>query len=305
MKKLLLLSNISFSSSRLLWMWTIAFLLLAAAAGAQDEGETGKDTRPVRNTFESIWLIDNQTVMVPIKGTFEMDIQHRFGAIDNGYDDFWGLYANSNIRLGFNYVPIEKLQIGFGFAKERKFWDFNAKYALFQQGREGGWPVSVTYFVNAAIDTRDKGNFPKDTYEGVDRFSYFHQLMFARKFTPAFSLQANVNLSHFNFQELVRGEENPDDLLQMNNDHLSLSFLGRLKVSNTMSVIAGYDLPLTNHEVNNPESNLSFGIEVVSSAHAFQIFVGNYKGIVPQYNNVFNQNTDFLIGFNMTRLWNF
>lgn len=304
MKKLLLLSNISFSSSRLLWMWTIAFLLLAAA-GAQDEGETGKDTRPVRNTFESIWLIDNQTVMVPIKGTFEMDIQHRFGTIDNGYDDFWGLYANSNIRLGFNYVPIEKLQIGFGFAKERKFWDFNAKYALFQQGREGGWPVSVTYFVNAAIDTRDKGNFPKDTYEGVDRFSYFHQLMFARKFTPAFSLQANVNLSHFNFQELVPGEENPDDLLQMNNDHLSLSFLGRLKVSNTMSVIAGYDLPLTNHEVNNPESNLSFGIEVVSSAHAFQIFVGNYKGIVPQYNNVFNQNTDFLIGFNMTRLWNF
>ncbi len=305
MKKLLLLSNISFSSSRLLWMWTIAFLLLAAAAGAQDEGETGKDTRPVRNTFESIWLIDNQTVMVPIKGTFEMDIQHRFGTIDNGYDDFWGLYANSNIRLGFNYVPIEKLQIGFGFAKERKFWDFNAKYALFQQGREGGWPVSVTYFVNAAIDTRDKGNFPKDTYEGVDRFSYFHQLMFARKFTPGFSLQANVNLSHFNFQELVPGEENPDDLLQMNNDHLSLSFLGRLKVSNTMSVIAGYDLPLTNHEVNNPESNLSFGIEVVSSAHAFQIFVGNYKGIVPQYNNVFNQNTDFLIGFNMTRLWNF
>lgn len=305
MKKLLLLSNISFSSSRLLWMWTIAFLLLAAAAGAQDEGETGKDTRPVRNTFESIWLIDNQTVMVPIKGTFEMDIQHRFGAIDNGYDDFWGLYANSNIRLGFNYVPIEKLQIGFGFAKERKFWDFNAKYALFQQGREGGWPVSVTYFVNAAIDTRDKGNFPKDTYEGVDRFSYFHQLMFARKFTPGFSLQANVNLSHFNFQELVPGEENPDDLLQMNNDHLSLSFLGRLKVSNTMSVIAGYDLPLTNHEVNSPESNLSFGIEVVSSAHAFQIFVGNYKGIVPQYNNVFNQNTDFLIGFNMTRLWNF
>lgn len=305
MKKLLLLSNISFSSSRLLWMWTIAFLLLAAAAGAQDEGETGKDTRPVRNTFESIWLIDNQTVMVPIKGTFEMDIQHRFGTIDNGYDDFWGLYANSNIRLGFNYVPIEKLQIGFGFAKERKFWDFNAKYALFQQGREGGWPVSVTYFVNAAIDTRDKGNFPKDTYEGVDRFSYFHQLMFARKFTPGFSLQANVNLSHFNFQELVPGEENPDDLLQMNNDHLSLSFLGRLKVSNTMSVIAGYDLPLINHEVNNPESNLSFGIEVVSSAHAFQIFVGNYKGIVPQYNNVFNQNTDFLIGFNMTRLWNF
>ncbi len=306
MKIFPLLSNRLFSSSRLIWMWTVAFLMVAAAAQAQDEGEAAeKDTRPVRNTFESIWLIDNQTVMVPIKGTFEMDIQHRFGTIDKGYDDFWGIYAPSNIRIGFDYVPIENLMIGFGFTKERKFWDFNAKYALFQQGREGGWPVSVTYYLNAAIDTRSKDNFPKDTYEGVDRFSYFHQLMFARKFSRAFSLQASANISHFNFQELVPGEENPNDLLQMSNDHLSLSFLGRYKVSTTMSIIAGYDLPLTDHEVNNPEPNLSFGIEVVSSSHAFQIFLGNYKGIVPQFNNVFNQNTDFLIGFNMTRLWNF
>ena len=120
----------------LVWFLTVAFLLLAGAAQAQDEGEPEKDTRPVRNTFESNWLIDNQTVMVPIKGTFEMDIQHRFGTMNNGYDDFWGFYAPSNIRIGFDYVPIEKLQIGFGFTKERKMWDFNAKYALLQQGRK-------------------------------------------------------------------------------------------------------------------------------------------------------------------------
>lgn len=282
-------------------------MILGSVVQAQDEGETSKNIRPVRNTFESIWLIENQTVMVPVKGSFEMDIQHRFGTMNNGYDDFWGIYAPSNIRLGFNYVPIDKLQIGFGFTKERKYWDFNAKYALFQQGNGGGWPVSVTYFVNAAWDTRSKDGFPENvenTYEGIDRISYFHQLMVARKFSKAFSLQANVNVSHFNFQELVQGET-PEDLKQMNNDHLSLSFLGRFKVSSGTAIIAGYDLPLTDHEVNNPEPNLSFGIEVTSSAHAFQIFVSNYKNIVPQLNNVFNQNTDFLIGFNMTRLWVF
>lgn len=289
----------------LLWCLTVAFMMLGGLAQAQDEGEPAeKDTRPVRNTFESVWLIDNQTVMVPIKGTFEMDIQHRFGTMNNGYDDFWGLYAPSNIRIAFNYVPIDKLSIGFGFTKERKTWDFNAKYALFQQGREGGWPVSVTYFVNAAIDTRAKETFPENTYEGTDRYSYFHQLMIARKFSKNFSLQASVNVSHFNFQELVPGETE-NELLQMNNDHLSLSFLGRYKISSGTAIIAGYDLPLTDHEVNNPEANLSFGIEVTSSAHAFQIFLGNYKNIVPQLNNVFNRNSDFLIGFNVTRLWNF
>src|SRR5215212_6219228 len=52
-----------------------------------------KKVKPVKNTFGSIWLIDNQTVMVPIKKTFEMDIMHRFGTIDNGYKDFYGFFA--------------------------------------------------------------------------------------------------------------------------------------------------------------------------------------------------------------------
>ena len=33
----------------------------------------------VKNTFDGNHIIDNQTVVVPIKGTFEFDIQHRFG----------------------------------------------------------------------------------------------------------------------------------------------------------------------------------------------------------------------------------
>lgn len=309
MKKISLFSKTSRGASLLLWIWTVAFLLLAGAVQAQEEeAAPEKDTRPVRNTFESIWLIDNQTVMVPIKGTFEMDIQHRFGTLTNGYDDFWGLYAPSNIRLGLNYTPVEKLQLGFGFTKIRKMWDFNAKYALFRQGREGGWPVSVTYFVNAAFDTRDKALFPKDTYEGSDRLSYFHQLMVARKISDKFSLQASVSVSHFNFQEQVSTDV-PEVTQKMNNDHLALSFLGRYKVSDGMGIIVNYDLPLTSHEVNDPNPNLSFGLEITSSAHAFQIFVGQNYNIVPQLNNMFNWETnpepDFLIGFNITRLWNF
>ena len=286
----------------------IALLLLAGTViHAQETAETKTKPRPERNTFESIWLIDNQTVMVPIKGTFEMDIHHRFGVITNGYDDFWGLYAPSNMRIGLNYVPLENLQIGFGFTKERKLWDFNAKYALIKQARSDGSPVSVTYMVNAAIDTREKDNF----IESTDRYSYFHQLMVARKFSRKFSLQSSLSLSHFNY---VPGYFSDDGILngKMRNDHLALAFLGRYKVSSTFSIIANYDLPLTDHEKDledksqalNPEPNLSFGIEVVSSSHAFQIFLGNYKSIIPQLNNAMNQETDLLIGFNITRLWN-
>ena len=89
-----------------------------------------EERKPVKNMFESIWIIDNQTVMVPFKNTLEFDIQHRFGLVENGYEDFWGLYAPSNIRLGFSYVPINNLMVGFGLTKQNLTWDFNAKYAL-------------------------------------------------------------------------------------------------------------------------------------------------------------------------------
>ena len=47
--------------------------------------------------------------MVPIKGTFEMDIMHRFGTLETGYEDFYGFFAPSNIRLGFDYVPVNQI----------------------------------------------------------------------------------------------------------------------------------------------------------------------------------------------------
>lgn len=57
---------------------------------AQDAETIPAESMPVKNTFSSIFIIDNQTVMVPYKGTLEFDIQHRFGLIENGYEDFWG-----------------------------------------------------------------------------------------------------------------------------------------------------------------------------------------------------------------------
>jgi hypothetical protein len=262
-----------------------------------------RDRRPAKNTFTGMWLIDNQTVMVPIKGTFEFAIQHRFGSIKNGYEDFYGLYAPSNIRLGFNYAPVEKLMVGFGFTKERVTWDFNAKYAIFKQGREGGFPVSLTYYGNVAVDTRKKENFVNST----DRYSFFHQLILARKISEDFSIQVAPSLSHFNAVESYLNEED-DIVAKMENDHLAISVSGLYKISTNMGIIVNYDQPITEHFDNNPNPNIAFGLEIGTSSHTFQIFAGNYYSIIPQRNNMFNRNNyedgEFLIGFNITRLWN-
>jgi hypothetical protein len=267
--------------------------------------EDAKPTdRPVRNMFESIWLIDNQTAVVPFKGTFEFDIQHRFGTWDKGYDDFWGSFSSSNFRLGFNYVPVKKLQVGFGMTKENLLWDFHAKYAIMEQSRNGSKPVSIAYMANAAVDTR---KIEKTIYnKGGDRWSYFHQLMIARKFNDKLSLQVAANLTHFNFVDAVLDDSN-NAVAKRENNHFSISSLGRLKLSDAIALIANVDIPITDHNIDPPETNVSFGLEFVTSSHAFQVFVGNYKSIVPQYNHFHNLNSfgnnEILIGFNMTRLW--
>ncbi len=262
-----------------------------------------KDTRPIKSTFESAWLIDNQSVMVPIKGTLEFDILHRFGVWKNGYDDLYGLFAPANIRMGFSYSILDNLGVGFGFTKSNLIWDLNVKYALLKQSRSGNIPISITYFGNIAIDSRDKSNF----LNGTDRLSYFHQLILARKVTPNLSVQVAPSLSHFNAVEAFLNSEGEIEPL-MKNDHFAISAGGRYKLSSTMALIANYDQPITVHKSKNPQPNISLGIEMTTSSHAFQIFVGNYSFLTPQRNNVFNQNdyrdNQFLIGFNITRLWN-
>src|SRR3954467_13994473 len=92
----------------------IGFSQTADDSTALPEESKPAKVKPAKNTFESVWIIDNQTVMVPVKNTFEMDIMHRFGTIDKGYEDFWGFFAPSNIRLGFSYSPMSKLNVGIG-----------------------------------------------------------------------------------------------------------------------------------------------------------------------------------------------
>src|SRR5436190_1056605 len=96
-------------------MSLVGLLLITQAAFAQEDSVKVQDSgyKPVRSVFESTWLIDNQTTLVPQKGTFEFMMNHRFGSIYNGIKDIYGIYgAGANIRLGFNYTLLDN--VGFG-----------------------------------------------------------------------------------------------------------------------------------------------------------------------------------------------
>lgn len=305
-------------------------LFLSQAVHAQDSTAAAteevtepvvKKVKPVKNTFQSVWIIDNQTVLVPIKGTFEMDIMHRFGTIDKGYQDFWGFFAPSNIRLGVSYSPVNKLNLGIGITKSNMLWDASAKYSIITQTK-GKYPVSVTYYGDMAYDTR------KDADKSIFKYSsqrmlFFNQLIIARKITSKLSLQVAPSISH---QNSVNGYYTKNDstgkelFKEMKHDHFAVAVSARYKITNVTSFMINYDQPLTKHATHNPNPNLSFGVEFNTSSHSFQLFLGNFSLLNPARNNLYNQNsplayTDvdgtrykggkFLIGFNITRLWNY
>jgi len=260
-------------------------------------------TKKVKNTFNGNLIIDNQTVMVPGKRTFEFTFQHRFGTIENGYNDFFGLFAGANVRLSCNFVPLNNLQLGIGLTEEKMQWDGNVKYAFIRQAVTGGSPVSVSYYGNMAVSTLPKkNNFVTD----ADRISYFNQFLIARKVTESLSLQIAPSLSYFNN---VDGYRNSEGVVKpkMNNSHFAFAAMGRYMVTKGIGIIANYDQPLTEHLTNNPHPNISFGVMFVTTSHIFQIFLGNFQSILPQANNLYNQNDytkgQYSIGFNITKRW--
>jgi hypothetical protein len=278
---------------------------------AQDSSATAvppaKTKSYTKNTFSGNYLIDDQTVMVPVKKTFGFYISHHFGLVTQGISNFYGVFQLANMQFSFTYVPVKDLQLGFGFGNYNMEVNGNAKYALLKQTKDGSMPVSVTYFGLMAMNTQ-KASTANLIIKTSDRFSYFNQILIARKINDKFSVQAGIAITHFNN---VAGYYDSTGKIQsqMENNNWTLCAGGKYQVSPGMAIIVNYDQPLTQNPMNNPQPNISFGLEMSTSGHDFQIFAGNYGYALPTDNTVLNQNNyrkgQFLIGFIMSRLWNF
>jgi hypothetical protein len=257
------------------------------------EQEVAEDL-PVDATFSTTVLVDNQTVATPYKGGKEFIIYHRFGTVKNGITDIFGIYAPSNIKLGFNYGLTDKLMLGIGSTKDYKLQDFQWKYAILQQTQSGKIPVSVSYYGNIVLDARAKDAFgPVEQYRDIHRFSYFTQLIVARKLNEIFSVQVAPGFIYYNAVE--EG---------MKNANFSIHAGARAKIFGYNSILLEYDQLLTSQEAIEPKPNLTFGYEIVTGTHSFQIFAANYSQIINQRNLLYNTNDftkgEFLFGFNIT-----
>jgi hypothetical protein len=142
-----------------------------------------KKVKIERAAFESAMLIENQTNVVNPGGTLEFMIQHRFGLV-TGENDMIGIWAPSNIRLGLGYSLSDRISLGVGTTKDNRLQDIALKGAILRQTKDNRMPLNLTYYGNAAYNATT-GDFNKAS----DRWSFFHQLIFAWRFNPGVSFQ--------------------------------------------------------------------------------------------------------------------
>ena len=279
----------------LLRIGTLSILLLYLTTNVGFSQEEEPDNRPVRSPYETVTLIDNQTVVTPFKGALQLEILHRFGKIET-IDNLYGIYASANTRIGLNYGITDKIMVGIGTTRDYKLQDIQWKYNILQQTRSGSMPLALTYYGNMVIDARPDETFEYSSseYKGIHRLSYFNQLIVSRKFGDRLSAMIGPGMSWHN---------SVTDSTY-NNMNFAISAGARAMVIGMNSIIVEYHQPLTVSDNDLIKPGLSVGVEIGTSTHAFRVFVTNYNQIIAQRNLVYNTNDffkgDLLFGFNIS-----
>lgn len=250
---------------------------------------------PVTGTFKATQLINLPTTESPARKNLQFLIMHRFGKLNDGAYALFGL-DNAEIRFGLDYGITDRLSVGAGRSSFDKTFDGSLKYKVLQQSGSG-MPVSlsayglVTHFTQRYSD--------KPYLNARYRTSYTAQLLLARKFNSNLSLLLAPAFTHINLVPM------PQD----KNDIFTLSAGGRYKITRRMAISAEYNYLFNNQVVStNVSRSLSFGWDIETGGHVFQLVFSNSRGMIGPYYLTKTSGTwgngDIYFGFNISRNFN-
>lgn len=277
------------------FLFSLLLITIILPASAQDllsqlQASEPKEKEYIIQTFKGTRVVNGMSVETKGKGELEFIISHRFGKLNSGAYEFFGL-DNASIRLGLEYGLTDNLGIGLGRSKNNKIYDGYLKYKAIRQAK-GGSPVTVTLVGSAGLVTIDTAfSTPKLTFQ--QKIYYSSHALIARKFSPKFSMQVSQAILHANL--VSTGEVN------------TLAAVGvgaRYKLNGSISLNSEYF-----HRFNAPDETykncIGFGLDIETGGHVFQLILSNTDGMVDRTylgntdGNFFNGDINF--GFNITR----
>lgn len=273
-------------------------LLLPSAIWAQEDllaildEETEEVETKVEAIFKGTRLINGHTVETRDRNNLDFIISHRFGRLNGGAYEFFGL-DQSNVRLGLDYGLTDNINLGIGRSSFEKTFDGYFKYAFVHQtSGKRNVPVSATLLSSISIKTLRQREFEELTFS--QKIAYTHQVLIARKFSSAFSMQVMPTLIHFNAIE-------PSD---ERNDVFAAGIGGRIKLNKRVSLNAEYYYQFQRKDPLS-KNVIAIGFDIETGGHVFQLQLTNAqamieKGFLAETTGDFF-NGDIHFGFNISR----
>jgi len=285
----------------------IVFLLIGCKLSAQDvdldkmlQDEQKKEESSKINfteaTFKTTRLINGHSIENTGAGILDLKISHRFGQLNGGFYQLFGL-DNASMRWGLDYGITRTLMVGFGRSTYQKQYDAFFKYKLLSQSTgKRNVPVSVSFMSSVMLNSMKWADPNRKNYF-TSRLYFAHQVLVARKFSEATSLQIMPTLVHYN---LVPKETDPNDII-------AIGIGGRQKLTKRVSINAEYYYQLPGFKLEGTTNCLSVGFDIETGGHVFQLHFTNAPGMTER---TFVSETygkwskgDLLFGFNISRVF--
>jgi hypothetical protein len=284
--------------STLLWLITLPYSICAVAQ--DDLLKELQESAPVETeyaiqTFKGTRLINGHTVETKAGGDLEFIFAHRFGSMNGGLFEMFGL-DDAYVRLGLDYGVTDRLSASIGRNSVDKTVDGYLKYKVARQQKgTRNIPVTITALAGTAYKSSPRKEDLPAGFKGIDRLAYVGQLLIARKFTSRLSLQLMPTMIHKNAVDRVRE----------NNDQFAIGFGGRYKITRSVAFTSEYYYRVNVPDANESYNTLGFGIDIETGGHVFQLVFTNTRGLTERSFITETEgdfaNGDIHFGYNVTR----
>lgn len=281
-------------------MLAAILILLSIKIQAQDlltdlpQEKTKKEI--VKNAFKSTRVINGHSMEFLSPGTMDFRILHRFGLVNEGVKNFYGL-DQASMRMGFDFGLLQNLMLGVGRSTFKKEIDGFVKYAPKMQSRgSSSFPVTIACVAGMAVNTLPFAN-PAIQNDGAYRLSYYFQTIVGRKFSDVFTAQITPTVVHSNLVP-VTGQPN---------DVFSLGLGGRYKFTKRMALTWDYFYLLNGVTKKVNYNPLSLGVDIETGGHVFQLHFSNATGMnerafITETTNTWGKG-EIRWGFNLSRMF--
>ena len=282
--------------------FALFILLFSFQLSAQEDdllsllGEEEEVTNFATAAFKTNRVINLHSIESTAKGVLDVKISHRFGFINTGIYELFGL-DNASIRIGADYGITNRLTVGLGRSSFEKTYDGFLKFKFLRQSSgKKNMPITAAAFASVAIKTQRWENPDRENYFS-SKLYYSYQVIIGRKFSKSFSFQLSPSLVHRNLVE-TKAERN---------DVFALAAATRIKLTNRLALNLEYVYVFPDQIAPEFQNSFSVGFDIETGGHVFQLHFTNStsmieKGFITETVGKWS-NGDIHFGFNVSRVF--